>query len=174
MCRQQLNVCHASASRLAIIACSRSEWFCAVDQSTSLCVPIPSLFGSDVLPCLHIKTLPRKKRPRSWRVRGVNTTLNPRTRRTPAHVIFSRVAQDLSHRDRFHVSLTKTVVPRVWHSMSHTPSLLFPSQSSTTSLSTLSTCTPIRPSSCPTTRLLLTSSSHGDFPCADPVFRSCG
>ena len=28
----------------------------------------------------------------------VNTTPNPRIRRTPAHVIFSRVAQDLSHR----------------------------------------------------------------------------
>ena len=35
---------------------------------------------------------------------GVNTTVNPRIRRTPAHVIFSRVAQDLSHRVRFHVS----------------------------------------------------------------------
>ena len=30
----------------------------------------------------------------------VNTTPKPRTRRTPAHVIFSRVAQDLSHRVR--------------------------------------------------------------------------
>ena len=45
---------------------------------------------------------------------------------------------------------------------------LVPSQLSTTSLSTLSPCLPFRPCTRPTTRPLLTSSSHGDFPCADP------
>ena len=41
------------------------------------------------------------------------------------------------------------------------------SQMSTTSLSTLSTCTPVRPSTRPSTRPLLTLSSHGDYTCAD-------
>ena len=57
--------------------------------------------------------------------------------------------------------------------MSHVPSL-FPSQLSSTSLSTLSTCSPIRPSTRPSTRPFLVSSSHGDFPCADPSNVSFG
>ena len=84
---------------------------------------------------------------------------------------FSRLAQDLSHRVRFHVSLTKTVIPHIKHSMSHALSLLFPSQLNTTSLST---CTPIRPSSCLSTGPLMMSSSRGDIPCADPSNVSCG
>ena len=39
---------------------------------------------------------------------NAGTLFDPRMRRTPAQVIFSRVAQDLSHRVRIHVSLTKT------------------------------------------------------------------
>ena len=38
----------------------------------------------------------------------------------------------------------------------------------------LSTCTPIRPSSRPSTRLSLTSTSHGDLSCADPSNVSFG
>ena len=55
--------------------------------------------------------------------------------------------------------------------MSHAPSSLCPSRLSTTSLST---CTPILPCSCPSTRPLLMSSSHGDFSCADPLNVSSG
>ena len=51
--------------------------------------------------------------------------------------------------------------------MLHAPSLLFPSHLSTTSLST---CTPVRPS----IRKLLLSTSHGDLPCADPSNVSFG
>ena len=47
------------------------------------------------------------------------------------------------------------------------PSLLYPSQMSTTSLSTPSTCTPVRPSSRPSTGPLLTLSSHGAYTCDD-------
>ena len=36
------------------------------------------------------------------------------------------------------------------------------------STTSLSTCTPVRASSCPSTRPLLMSSSQGDLPCADP------
>ena len=52
--------------------------------------------------------------------------------------------------------------------MSHAPSLLFTSQQSTTPLSTLSTCTPVRPTTRPSSRPPLTSSSHADYTCADP------
>ena len=45
--------------------------------------------------------------------------------------------------------------------------LLYLSQMSTTSPSALSTCTPVRPTTRPSTRPLLTSSSHGDYTCAD-------
>ena len=55
--------------------------------------------------------------------------------------------------------------------MSHTPSLLFPSHLSTASLST---CTPVRPSTRPSTRPSLLSASHGDLPCADPSNVSFG
>ena len=55
--------------------------------------------------------------------------------------------------------------------MSHAPSLLFPSHLSTTSLST---CGPTRPSTRPSTRPLMLSSSHVDFPCADPSNVSFG
>ena len=55
--------------------------------------------------------------------------------------------------------------------MSHAPSLLYPSQMSTTSLSALSTCSPIRLSTQPPTKPLLTSSSHGDYPA--PIHRMC-
>ena len=90
----------------------------------------------------------------------------------PTHTSHVRTRDlDLSHRVRFHVSLTKTVVPHIQHSMSHALSLSFPSQLSTTSLST---CIPIRPSSCLSTRPLLMSSSHGDLPCADPPNVSFG
>ena len=83
----------------------------------------------------------------------INTTPNPRIRRTPAHVIFSFGSRlDSSSQE----SLSQnTVILHIKHSMSHAPSLLFPSHLSTTSIST---CTLIRPS----TRRLLTSSSHGD------------
>ena len=64
-------------------------------------------------------------------------------------------------------------IPDIQHSMSHALSLLCPSQLSTTSLSTLPICTPIQPSSCLSTRPFLTS-SHGDFPCADPSNVSFG
>ena len=88
----------------------------------------------------------------------INTTPNPRIRRTPAHVIFSFGSRlDSSSQE----SLSQnTVILHIKHSMSHAPSLLFPSHLSTTSIST---CTLIRPS----TRRLLTSSSHGDYTCAD-------
>ena len=55
--------------------------------------------------------------------------------------------------------------------MSHAPSLLFPSHLSTTSLST---CTPVRPSTRPSTRPSLMSTSHGDLSCADPSNVSFG
>ena len=55
--------------------------------------------------------------------------------------------------------------------MSHAPSLLFPSRVSTTSLST---CTPVRPSVRPSTRPSLLSTSHGDFHCEDPSNVSFG
>ena len=40
---------------------------------------------------------------------NAGTLFDPRIRRTPAHVIFCRVAQELTHQVRIHVSLTKTV-----------------------------------------------------------------
>ena len=67
----------------------------------------------------------------------------------------------------------ETVILHIKHSMSHAPSM-FPSQASTTSLSTLSTNTPVRPSTRRTTRPLLTSSSYGNFPCAEPSNVSSG
>ena len=100
----------------------------------------------------------------------VNTTLNPRIRRTPAHVIFSRVAQDLSHRVRIH-SVSQTAILHIYHSMSHVLLLLYPSHLSSTSFST---CTPVRPSTRPSATPLLMSSSHGDLPCADPSNVSFG
>ena len=84
-----------------------------------------------------------------------------RMRRIPAHVIFSRVAQDLSHR----VNRNKKVILHIQHRMSHAPSLLFPLHLSTTSLSI---CTPVRPSTRPSTRPSLISTSHGDFSFAKP------
>ena len=65
----------------------------------------------------------------------------------------------------------KTVILHTWHSMSHAPSLLFPSHLSTTSLST---CTPIRPSTLPSTIPSLMSTSHGGSSCADPSNVSFG
>ena len=62
----------------------------------------------------------------------------------------------------------KTVI---LHSMSHAPSLLFPSHVSSTSLST---CTPVRPSVRPFTLPSLLSNSHGDVPCEDPSNVSFG
>ena len=55
--------------------------------------------------------------------------------------------------------------------MSHAPSLSFPSHLRTTSLST---CTPVRPSTRPSTRPSLMSSSQGDLSCADPSNVSFG
>ena len=78
--------------------------------------------------------------------------------------------------NRFHVFLTRIFHLHTKHTGSHAPSLLYPSQMSTTSLSTPSTCTPVRPSTRPSTRPLLTSSSHGDYTFAgfiECVFRSC-
>ena len=54
----------------------------------------------------------------------------------------------------------KTVILHNYHSMSHAPS------SSHLSTTSLSTCTPARPSTRPSTRPM--SSSHGELPCADP------
>ena len=51
---------------------------------------------------------------------------------------------------------------------------LFLYQMSTTSLSTLYTCSPIRPTTRPPSRSLLTSSSEGDNPCADSSNASFG
>ena len=65
----------------------------------------------------------------------------------------------------------KTVILHIKHSMSHTPSLFYPSHLSTYSLST---STPVRPSTRPSTRLLLMSYSHGDLPCGDPSTVSFG
>ena len=48
--------------------------------------------------------------------------------------------------------------------MSHAPSLLYPPHLSTTSLST---DTPVRPSTRPLPDLSLLSTSHGDLPCTD-------
>ena len=95
--------------------------------------------------------------------RKVQTRHSTRICRTHTRDFFS--AQDLSPRVRFHVSLKETFHLHTRHSISHVP-LLYPSQMSTTSLSTLSTCTPIRPSARPSTRPLLTSSLHGDYTCA--------
>ena len=58
--------------------------------------------------------------------------------------------------------------------MLHAVSLLFPSQMSTTSLSTLSTCTPVRLTTRPSTRPPLTLFSHGDYTCADLSNASSG
>ena len=58
--------------------------------------------------------------------------------------------------------------------MSRAPSLLYPSQMSTTSFSTLATCTPVRLSTPPSTRLLLTLSSHRDYTCVDSSTVSFG
>ena len=58
--------------------------------------------------------------------------------------------------------------------MSHAPSLLYPSQLNTPSLSTLSICTPVRPSTRPSSRPPLTLSSHADYTCADPSNSSFG
>ena len=76
---------------------------------------------------------------------------------------FSRVTQDHLK----HCAPQKPSIFTSKHSMSHAPSLLFPFQMSTTSLSTLSICTPIRPTTRPSSRPLLMSSSHGDNTCAD-------
>ena len=101
---------------------------------------------------------------------GVSTTPNPRTCNTSAHVNFSRVAHDFSHGVRKRC-VSPSSRSHVLHSMSHAPSLLFPSHLNTTSLST---CTPIRPSIRPPTRPSLLSTSHGDLPCADPSNVSFG
>ena len=61
----------------------------------------------------------------------------------------------------------KTVILHIKQSMSHAPSLVFPSYLSTTSLSS---CTLFRPSARPS----LLSTSHGDLPCADPSNVSSG
>ena len=58
--------------------------------------------------------------------------------------------------------------------MSRAASLLFPSHLDTTSPSTLSTCTPVRQSTRPSTRSPLTLSSHGDYTCVDPSNSSFG
>ena len=78
---------------------------------------------------------------------------------------FSRVAQDLSHRVNRNRCVSRNSRSHIYHSMSHAPSLLFPSHLSTTSPST---CTPVRPSIRPSTEPSLLSTSHGDLPCADP------
>ena len=59
----------------------------------------------------------------------------------------------------------KTVILHIWHSMSHAPSLLFPSHLSTTPLST---CTAVRLS------ISLLSTSHEEKPCEDPSNASFG
>ena len=64
---------------------------------------------------------------------SVNTTLHSRTRRTRAHVIFSRLAQDLSHRVKIH-SVSQNSNSSHQHRISHAPSWLIPSHLSTTSL----------------------------------------
>ena len=104
---------------------------------------------------------------RALRALIVNTTPNPRIRRTPAHVIFSRLAQDLSHRVR------NRCVSQNSHSshLAQYVSSLFLSHLNPTSLST---CTPVQPSTRPSARPLLLSTSHGDLPCADPSNVSVG
>ena len=86
------------------------------------------------------------------------------------HTCFSRLAQDLSHRVRIH-SVSKNSPSLHWHSMSHAPSLLYPSHWSSTSFYT---CTPVGLSSPLSSRILLMSSSHGNLPCADPPKVSFG
>ena len=98
----------------------------------------------------------------------VNTAPNPRIRRTPAHVIFSRVAQDLSHRVNRNCCVSQNSRFHFLHSMSHATSLLFLSH-----LSTLSTCTQVRLSIRPSTRTSLLSTSHGDLHRADQSNVSC-
>ena len=103
------------------------------------------------------------------------TTLNPRIRRTPAHVILSRVAQDLSHRVRILSVSYKTVILHIEHSMSHTPSLLYPSHLSTTSHLHLHSSPALSLDHPPD---LYWCHLHTEIsPCADPsncVFRSYG
>ena len=89
---------------------------------------------------------------------GVNTTLNP-THKSHARTrdFFTRGSRlESSSQDSQCVSQNSH--SHIQHSMSHVPSLLYPSHLSTPSLST---CTPIRPSTRPSTRPLLMSSSHG-------------
>ena len=71
---------------------------------------------------------------------------------------FSCVAQDLSYRVRIHSVSQNSHSSRAAQHVARAP-LLYPSHLSTTSLST---CTPARPSTRPSTRLLLMSCSHGD------------
>ena len=96
---------------------------------------------------------------------GVTTTPNPRTLRTPTHVIFLAWLKTWAIESTRIVVSHKTVVLHIWYRMSHAPSLLFPLHLGTT---LLSTCTPVQPSTRPTTRPSLLSTSRGDLPCADP------
>ena len=88
----------------------------------------------------------KDKKPTSFAVScglttSVNTTPNPRKRRTPAHVTLSRVAQDLSHRVNRHRCVSQNSHPSYLAQHFARASLLFPSHLSTSSLST---CTPVR------------------------------
>ena len=85
----------------------------------------------------------------------------------------SRVARDLSHRVRFHVSLTKTVISHIKHSMPHASSVLFPSHFEHP-LTFHSLHLHSFPSFYPSTRHPLTLSSHGDCTCGDPSNASFG
>ena len=72
-------------------------------------------------------------------------------RRVSDNIFFNK-SRCFAHRHSTHAYFAESssqvscvsVIPHIEHSMSHAPSLLFPSHLSTTSLSTLSTCTPIR------------------------------
>ena len=103
--------------------------------------------------------------------RSANTTPNPCIRRTPAHMNISLFAQDLSHRVNRNRCVSQNRRSHIKHNMSHAPSLLFRSHSSTTSLST---STPVRPSIRPSTRPSLPPTSHGGLLCADPSHVSFG
>ena len=108
-----------------------------------------------------------------YNVWGVNTTQNPlakaRAFDTSAHVIFVAWLKTTWSV----VSLTKTFHLHIL-SQHVACALLIPYQMSTASLSTLSPCTPIRPTSRPSSGSLLMSSSHGGIPCDDSLNATFG
>ena len=84
---------------------------------------------------------------------------------TSAHVIFSRGSRLESLSQQVTFVSRKAVALRSSAACRTRPRCCFLSHMSTTSLST---CTPVRPSIRPSTRPSLLSASHGDLPCAIP------